>query len=112
MADLLPDSRMTDRRQFVPGPYGAQVPIFCANCGTDGGWVPEENMTFVFYLCRPCAETYGEIAGMTMTPDEIFFERVKQEQLEAHGRFLSEQELHDVVAADASPLATLLTEGR
>jgi hypothetical protein len=69
-------------------------------------------MTFVFWLCKHCAETHGEIAGTMMMPDEVFWEKLKQEQLASHGRILSEQELLDVVAADASPLATLLKEGR
>jgi hypothetical protein len=110
--DILPDCRTKDRRVFSETALGISVPIFCANCGADGGQVPEENMTFAFYLCGKCAETHGAIAGVMLMPDEIFYEKVKQEQIEKHGRFLTEQELSAIVAADATPLATLLKEGR
>jgi hypothetical protein len=89
------------------------VPIFCANCGAEnGGLVPEENMTHVFWLCTPCFETHGEVAGTLVMPDEVFWQKVKEEQLEKYNRELSEAELVAVVAADASPLATLIKEGR
>jgi len=112
MSETLPDSRARNGATILMGAGGVWVPVFCANCGKDGGMVPEQNMTFAFWLCAPCAETHGAIAGMLMLPDEVFWERVKQEQLEAHGRFLTEQELVAVVEADASPLATLINERR
>jgi hypothetical protein len=87
------------------------VPVFCANCGADGGSCPEENMTFMFYLCNKCAQTHGQIAGTMMMPDEVFFEKLKQEQMASYGRYLTQEELSAIVAADASPLATLLTQG-
>ena len=108
--DILPDCRMKDRRQFNAGPLGIQVPVYCANCGAPGGEVPEENMTFVFYLCNKCAETYGQIAGMALMPDEVFFQKVAEEQLEKYGRFLDEKEIIAIVDADLSPLATLIKE--
>lgn len=110
--DLLPDSRARETRGRVFTAGGVMIPVYCANCGTDGGLVPEHGMTFVFYLCTPCAKTHGPIAGMMMMPDEVFFERLKQEQLASFGRYLTEQELTAVVEADASPLATLLNERR
>ena len=112
MPDILPDSRMQDRRQFVPGPMGSWLPIFCANCGADGGLVPEEGTTFVCWLCRPCADTLGEVAGLMLMPDELYWQKLKEVQLEAYGRFLTEPELLAVVEAGASPLATLIKQGR
>lgn len=108
---VLPDSRARKGSTILMGPAGAWVPVFCANCGADGGMVPEANMTFAFYLCQACAETYGAIAGTMMMPDQVFWERLKQEQLEAHGRFLTEQELVTIVEADSTPLAKLVKEG-
>lgn len=113
--DLLPDSRVaviSTPKGATPGPGGFWVPIFCASCGTDGGRVPEENMRFVFWLCNDCFATYGELTNMMVMPDEVFWEQVKQEQLEKYGRLLTNQELISVVEADASPLATLLQQGR
>jgi hypothetical protein len=64
-------------------------------------------MTFCFYLCQPCAETYGQIAGMMLMPDEVFFEHVKQEQLARHGRYLTPDEWARLPATD--PLVRLVT---
>jgi hypothetical protein len=54
----------------------------------------------------------GDLVNTFVMPDEIFWETIKQEQLATFGRELSITELESVVAADASPLATLLTSGR
>lgn len=109
--DLLPDSRLKHHgtpkgRVFTP--MGAFVPVFCANCGKEGGLCPEENMNFLFYQCNDCAQKYGQLAGTLSMPDEIFWEQVKQEQLASFGRYLTDLELAAVVEADASPLATLI----
>lgn len=109
---VLPDSRAKVTKNVIFRAGVAWVPIFCANCGAKGGSVPEENMTFVFWQCAPCHEKYGALTTMAVMPDEVFWEQVKQEQLEKYGRILTDQELIDVVAADASPLATLVKEGR
>lgn len=112
-ADLLPDSRARETKGRIFTPSGAFIPVFCANCGFHGGHCPEENMTFLFYICNKCAEKYGEIAGIMFMPDEIFFEKLKQEQLESHGRYLTLEELAAVVEADAaSPLAKLIQSRR
>lgn len=114
-AEILPDSRLRTihtPRGMVQGPYGTWIPIFCANCGAKGGLVPEENCTFAFYLCDKCYEKHGVPAGLMAVPDELFWEKVKQEQMETHGRLLSEVELAKVLEADASPLATLLKSGQ
>lgn len=110
--DILPDCRtkVVRNRLFVNGQ--SWVPIFCANCGKEGGSVPEDNMTFAFWLCNPCFESKGHITTTMVVPDAVFYEQLRQEQLESHGRYLNEQELIQVVQEDASPLATLLKSGR
>lgn len=109
--DLLPDSRPRETKGRIFTTGGTWVPLYCANCCSGPhGWCPEENMNFVFYLCNKCAETHGPIAGMMLMPDEVFFEELKQAQLEHYGRFLTEVEIAAVVEADASPLATLLKQ--
>ena len=112
MPELLPDCRARETKNRIYSPIGNWVPVFCANCGRDGGSCPEENMTFMFYLCGKCAETYGQIAGTMMMPDEIFFEKLKQEQMESYGHYLTQSEFAAVVAADSSPLANLLKEAK
>jgi hypothetical protein len=109
--DLLPDSRAKTTKGRIFTSTGAWVPVFCANCGAHGGSCPEENMTFLFYQCGPCSEKWGHVTGTMLMPDEVFFAKVKQEQLSAHGRYLTEAELVTVVQEDASPLATLLKSG-
>lgn len=110
--ELLPDSRAKNTKNRIFRGSEAWVPVFCANCGKEGGWCPEENMTFLFYQCYPCSEKYGEIAGTLKMPDEVFFEKLKNAQLEEHGEFLDSQELAKIVEEDASPLATLLLEAK
>ena len=66
--ELLPDSRAKNVTGRVFTMNGTWVPVFCANCGKDGGLCPEENMTFLFYLCVTCNETYGAIAGTMVMP--------------------------------------------
>ena len=114
--DFLPDSRLVPGSAGVKGAVwrGDQFwqPIFCASCGTKGGLVPENNMTFAFWLCNGCYATYGHLTTMMVMPDEVFWAEVKAEQLEAYGRLLSNEELTAIVAADASPLATLIKSGR
>lgn len=112
MTEILPDSRAKNTTGRIFTASGTWVPVFCANCGKPGGACPEENMTFLFYICPKCNETYGAIAGTMQMPDEVFFEKLKQEQIASHGRYLTEQELVAVVQEDASPLATLLKSGR
>jgi hypothetical protein len=111
--DVLPDSRARDPKGLIlRSPMGNMVPIFCASCHKQGGYCPEENMHFICWLCNDCAGKYGEIAGTMFMPDEVFWKKVEQAQLEEHGRLLSEQELQTVVQEGASPLARLIQTGR
>lgn len=112
--DVMPDSRL--KTTFTPmnaqwREGGWWIPIFCASCCAPGGFIPQENMTYAFYLCNPCALKYGKLTTMMMIPDQVFWERVKQEQMERYGRYLTTDELV-AVAAGKSPLATLLREGK
>jgi hypothetical protein len=106
--NILPDSRLRETKGRVSVRGTTFVPIFCANCGADGGGVPEEHMTFAFYLCDPCAEKWGPIAGTYVEPDAVFFEKVKQAQLEKYGRLLTQEELAKLDGT--GPLAVLARE--
>lgn len=109
---ILPSSKTArSARGAVASVMGYWVPIYCANCGADGGMVPEDTTTFAFYLCNDCVMVHGVIEGTVMTPDEVFWQRVHNEQMEKYGRILEPGELDDVATANASPLATLLNEG-
>lgn len=112
-AEVLPDSRTKEAKDLVWGMFGAMQWIYCVYCGTKGGLVPVENITTVSWICNACFPIHGQDTLLMVTSDEVFYEKVKQEQLEKFGRFLTEPELVSVVEADASPLATLiLTQGR
>ena len=114
-ADVLPESRQlgvyTQRNVVnICGAYW--VPIYCASCSTKGGMVPEENMTFACWLCNNCYARYGHLTNLMVMPDEVFWERLIQEQLDSFNRILTNEELTAIVEADASPLATLIKQGR
>jgi hypothetical protein len=114
--ELLPDSRLKDAdKGNVRLPFANicpmnWVPIFCANCGTAGGFVPEENCTFAFYLCNKCAEKWSPLAGTLAVPDEIFWKKVRQAQIEMYGRALGEQEIAAALDDQSSALAKLARE--
>ena len=112
MPDILPDSRQRPggHAGINRGHAGTFVPVFCANCGAPGGSVPEENMTFIFYLCNGCAEAYGPIANTMLMPDEVFFARLAEAQLEEAGHYLSPVEWLEVEESSAHPLHRLIRE--
>lgn len=80
MPEILPDCRTRESRRIIQSKEGVWVPIFCANCGKPGGAVPEENMTFAFYLCNGCVGTHGKVAAMMMVPDEKFWAEAAAER--------------------------------
>lgn len=110
MSDVLPDSRAREARGVVTFGSVAWVPIYCANCGADGGLVPEEGCTFAFYLCQGCADKHGPIAGTMIEPDVAFWQRMEAAQLERHGRILSPDELRQALDEPHNPLALLARE--
>jgi hypothetical protein len=109
--DLLPSSRLRNpvRVQRLENNLGSLnwVPIFCANCGADGGMVPEENMSFAFYLCNPWAEKWAPLTNTYMEPDAVFWQKVREAQLEKYGRELAPSELVDVLKDDSSVISKL-----
>jgi hypothetical protein len=110
MADFLPDSRSRRRTGAVRSSTGTQVPVYCANCGREWGFVPEDAITFAFALCNECAEKHGDIAHTYSEPDSVFWERVANAQLEEAGRAFTPFELVLAVEDKSSPLAKLADE--
>lgn len=84
--------------------------IFCANCGADGGSVLENDYDFAFYLCDPCAEKYGNIDGTYMEPDSVFWEKVRNAQIEKYGRELEPLEVVDKLQDGNSVIAKLVRD--
>jgi hypothetical protein len=107
-ATLLQDSRARETRAGVYRAGRWHVPVFCGSCGKDDGqMVPEDACDFAFYLCEPCAETYGALDGVEMIPDEVWFARIRDAQLEEYGRELSLIEQIDELANPDSALSKL-----
>ena len=116
--DILPDSRLKNiatakaaQRRIVEG-YGAMswVPIFCANCGADGGLVPEEGCNFAFYLCQPCADRWSPLSETYVEPDAVFWAKLKDAQLEKYGRELTAPEIIEALKDENSIFSKLAKE--
>ena len=108
---LLPDSRTRNPKNVIHGMFGGYgVPIFCANCGTPCGYVPEENCDFVCWFCDVCANQWGNQAGMFLMPDEVFWRKVEEAQLEKYGRVLGPHELQRLLDEVNHPLGKLFRE--
>lgn len=83
MIELLPDSRPRTAVGLVPyKEWGMAQPIFCANCGKDGGFIPEQNSTFAFYLCNECWEAHGHLTGVMAIPETEVRRDARLRQLE------------------------------
>jgi hypothetical protein len=72
--------------------------------------VPEENCDFAFWLCNNCAERHGAIADTYMMPDEVYWAKVSEFQLEKYGRHLTPQELEQALDDPTHPLHRLARE--
>lgn len=107
---ILPECRTKVVRNVVMRGDVPWVPLYCANCGADGGIVPEENCDFAFYLCMPCSERWGNIAGTYMEPDHVFWEKIQNEQIEKYGRLLNPTEQTEILKDDTNILTRLAKE--
>lgn len=116
--DLFPDCLAKSRRGAIPGPGGYWLPVYCANCGSQsGGYVPEPESDghggalHAFWLCTPCLATHGELTTKMQSPNQVLWEKMKQEQMATYGRYLTGEELLALVAEGTSPLAKLIIQG-
>lgn len=109
--DVLPDSRARSGRGAVMGPLGFMQPIFCASCHAEGGLVTEASMTFAFWLCNDCFATYGELTGMMVMPDEVFWRQVQEAQLAKYGRIPTAEEVR-VLLTDPESLESTLARSK
>lgn len=88
--------------------------LFCASCGADGGRVMETDIPnraeFGFYLCDSCAEKHGHVAGLMMVPDELFWGKVADAQMEKCGALLTPLELAIQLQDESSFMSKLKKE--
>jgi len=91
----LPSSIPTHRKfdHSLSGAGALWIYIYCASCGADGGRVLENDYDFAFYLCNDCADKYGDIDGMYMEPDQVFWNKLYNAQMEEYGRLLTPEEI-------------------
>lgn len=107
MPELLPDSRAKSIKHSKLYRGINWIPLYCANCGGDGGWVPEADCTFAFYLCDNCEAGWKELPGTYTEPDTVFWARLKNEQMEKYGRELEPHEIIEVLKDDTSTISKL-----
>lgn len=111
-AEILPNSiAVRSQRRIVWANGMKWIPMFCANCGKDGGQVMEQDWDTVknwaFYLCDPCAEKWAPIANTGISPDEAFWQKVHAAQVEHFGRELTPEEIAEYLKDENNPLAKL-----
>jgi hypothetical protein len=104
--NILPDSRLNGEAKGIVRGYHPLVgsinwqPIYCANCGVLDGYYPVENIDFAFALCPKCAERWGNLAGTMLMPDEVYWKRVEQFQIEKYGRVLPKPDFQRMIDSD------------
>jgi len=110
--ELLPNCIAVRSEKTIVWANGMKwIPIFCANCGKDGGQVLEGDWdrvkSFAFYLCDFCSEKWSPIANAALSPDEVFWRKVHQAQMEAFGRELTPAEIVEALKDDSHILTKL-----
>ncbi|HVI10218.1 MAG TPA: hypothetical protein VND65_18150 [Candidatus Binatia bacterium] len=114
--DILPSSRLREDKNIVITNGQKWIPIFCANCGKDGGLILEAEWdavkAFAFYLCNACAERWSPLVDTMMAPDEVFWRKVREAQLEAFGRELTQPEIIAALQDENHILSKLAKERR
>lgn len=79
--DILPNSRAKEDKQVTRhDTMGNVVPLFCANCGLHGGYVPIDGPPFAFWLCNDCVTKHGVPAATMCQPDECYWAEVQADQ--------------------------------
>ena len=100
-ASILPSSVARDIKGDVYRNGVKWIPIYCANCGCDGGYVPEPSKDFAFFLCdenqKNCAAAWSPLVDHMIVPQEKFWEVARQEQLERLGREMTPVEVCDAI---------------
>jgi len=83
------------------------VPLFCGNCGIKGGHVIRARQNFAFWLCNTCSAKWEPMVGVSLIPDEVVWEQIREAQLEDYGRLLTPQEVAESLSDGNSILSKL-----
>jgi hypothetical protein len=113
--DILPNCiALRNEKSVVWGNGMKWLPTFCANCGKEGGMVLQTDWervkNFAFYLCDPCADKWAPMANTGLAPDEVFWRKLHEAQLEAFGRDLTEEEIVEALRDDESIITKLVKD--
>jgi hypothetical protein len=103
--EILPDSRLKAPKGEVFHKGYNWEPVFCANCGVMGAYTPKGN--FAFWLCNACAEKWVPLANTMLIPDEVFWAKVTEAQMEEYGHVLTPQEIALELSDSSSPISKL-----
>ena len=117
---ILPNSRLKEDKKVIFWPNGMKlVPLYCANCGVDSGsyvleseWDSVKN--FACYLCderqNNCAAKWSPLLGVYMTPDEVFWTKLRNAQIEKFGRELTGPEIIEALKDENHIISKLAKE--
>lgn len=89
------------------------VPIHCMFCGKHNGYCNESATDpgggYVGYCCDDCASIprNSDLVGLSLIPDEVHWQRVREAQLEEHGKLLTLDELAVALDDVNSPMSVL-----
>jgi hypothetical protein len=112
MADTLPNclGRVPRADHNMPGYWK----VFCANCGalTFYAQMTELPAEYAFSLCNDCVEKYGEPAGFTKTPDDVFWGKCRDAMMEDYGKILTNDEIAIELELPSSPISLLEREAQ
>lgn len=104
---ILPSSMTRESRRAVVKDGLTHEPIYCANCGKEGGESIRAPGNFLFWLCDPCSEKWEPMVGVSMIPNDVMRQRIVDVQLEEYGRHLAPSEVMDALSDVNSPLSKL-----
>jgi len=90
---VLPDCRTKQSKTFRGPDNQEYEQAYCANCHKAGPIVLAENCNWMFWLCNVCETKWAPVAGTYAQPDEEFFKRVAEAQLEKKARSMTAMEL-------------------
>jgi hypothetical protein len=102
-----------DRGLGIPGTW---FYVFCASCHKQSGHrvrdteIPYKEQ-FAGWLCDDCYARYGSISGTLTVPDEVFWQKVNEAQMEKYGRLLTADEIRVELEDSSSILSKLKKDG-
>ncbi len=110
--DILPNCiAMRNEKSVVWANGVTMLQLFCANCGKESGLVMQTDYdrvkNFAFSICIPCAEKWSPMVGVGLVPDEVFWSKLHEAQMEAFGRDLTEEEIVEALQDDSHILSKL-----